>query len=318
MKYISLSILSISILLSGCNNENNSNGKIQNIETELSDTLLSQGFQLLETNCFTCHSPNMSKGSRIAPPIFAVKKHYFDADITYDEFSESIVSFVLNPTDEKAKMRGAINKFGLMPNMGFSESQIKAVTYYLYYTEIETPDWFEKHYQEEHQKHTDNALEIPDLEKGQHKALAVKSVLGKNLMGKLKNDGTIAALAFCNINALSLTDSMAILQDAKIKRVSDKPRNEIAQANSNELDIIQTFKDSLMTSGNITPILLTEGNSKKGYYPILTNQMCLQCHGAIEKDINKETFEKINSLYTNDKAIGYGLNELRGMWVVEF
>ena len=49
----------------------------------------------------------------------------------------------------------------------------------------------------------------------------------------------------------------------------------------------------------------------------MTNIMCLQCHGKPDKDILPNTLTKIGSLYPEDKAIGYGVDELRGIWVVE-
>ena len=45
--------------------------------------------------------------------------------------------------------------------------------------------------------------------------------------------------------------------------------------------------------------------------------MCLQCHGNKENDISTGTLTKINTLYPKDKAIGYGINQVRGLWVVE-
>lgn len=54
------------------------------------------------------------------------------------------------------------------------------------------------------------------------------------------------------------------------------------------------------------------------YKPILTAMpACLQCHGN-EEQIEPETWKKIQALYPEDKATGYGLNELRGMWKIEF
>jgi Protein of unknown function (DUF3365) len=54
-----------------------------------------------------------------------------------------------------------------------------------------------------------------------------------------------------------------------------------------------------------------------GYYPILTNAMCLQCHGKPNVDISITTLDKIHALYPDDRATGYVVNELRGLWVVE-
>jgi len=45
--------------------------------------------------------------------------------------------------------------------------------------------------------------------------------------------------------------------------------------------------------------------------------MCMQCHGSENEQIDNNTLAKINELYPDDKATGYGVGELRGIWVVE-
>jgi len=63
---------------------------------------------------------------------------------------------------------------------------------------------------------------------------------------------------------------------------------------------------------------MTETNGKMvGYYPIMTNQICMQCHGNQDTEVLSETLLQINKLYPNDKGIDYKINELRGIWVVE-
>ena len=54
-----------------------------------------------------------------------------------------------------------------------------------------------------------------------------------------------------------------------------------------------------------------------GYYPIVTKAMCLQCHGKKDINISSTTYATIRKLYPSDKAIGYGENELRGLWAIE-
>ncbi len=49
----------------------------------------------------------------------------------------------------------------------------------------------------------------------------------------------------------------------------------------------------------------------------MTNQMCMQCHGETNTEVLTNTLSKINTLYPDDKAMGYKVGELRGIWVVE-
>jgi nitrate reductase cytochrome c-type subunit len=54
------------------------------------------------------------------------------------------------------------------------------------------------------------------------------------------------------------------------------------------------------------------------YYPITTNAKCLQCHGVKERDIQPPVLTVLSTLYPEDKATGYEVDEVRGMWKVQF
>ena len=134
-------------------------------------------------------------------------------------------------------------------------------------------------------------------------------------MGAIQKKGTLAALDFCNIKAMPLTDSMATKHKATIKRVSDKNRNPNNKANAEELKYIAQFKTDLAAKKEIKPVVIEKENKVQFYYPIETNTMCLQCHG---KQIKPEVSKQIMKLYPKDLAIGYNENEVRGIWSITF
>lgn len=156
-----------------------------------------------------------------------------------------------------------------------------------------------------------------ELELAKAHALATKQILGKNLISKIGAEGTVEALSFCNIQAIPLTDSMSNELNVNIKRVSDLPRNPDNQASSKELEYIHSMKELLSNGEEVKPKLMETDYGNETYIPIITNALCLQCHGQVNSDILPETMEKLNNLYSEDKAIGYGVNEIRGIWVVE-
>lgn len=159
--------------------------------------------------------------------------------------------------------------------------------------------------------------EVNYLETGKGLAMQTKASLGKNLALAINERGSDGAVEFCNIEAIPITDSMSVVLGAKIKRVSDKPRNANNQANEAELAYINNW-NAAKANGEEHPPLLTEINGKMvGYYPIVTNQMCIQCHGTPEKQINTKTLSKIKKLYPTDKATGYAEGDIRGIFVVE-
>ncbi len=149
-------------------------------------------------------------------------------------------------------------------------------------------------------------------------AFKTKAQLGKHLMGTMKEKGAIAALEFCNVKAMQLTDSMATVHNARITRVSDKTRNPNNKANETELKNIDIFKNMISNGKEIAPIIETINDSIYFYYPIVTNDMCLKCHGTPNKEIDQATLLSLNNLYPTDKAVGYSENQVRGIWSIQF
>ena len=155
-------------------------------------------------------------------------------------------------------------------------------------------------------------------ERGMEIAMTTKGVLGKNLIGTINKKGTAAALEFCNLKAYPLTDSMATVHKASIKRVSDRYRNPENKANEKEMEIIEHYKKIISEGSDIIPILETAGEQVSFYYPIVTNDMCLQCHGIPNESIKRETLKSLSNLYSNDRATGYQANQVRGIWSIQF
>lgn len=326
MKQI-LTIIVISLLIISCGGKTKKkvdyNKKITQDKTE---EIIHPGKKLLEKHCFLCHNISTSHDDRIAPPMIAVKAHYIKKGTTKEGFMEEFVDFVKNPTKENAKMRGAVKKFNVMPYQQFDERDIKKIAEYIYDYQIEEPAWFKEHWQERQGKKYINSgkkmakkeVKKTPTETGLAYALGTKKVLGKNLMGTIQKKGTLEALQFCNEKAYPLTDSMSVKFNAIIKRVSDKPRNQTNQADEKELKIISQYKKLVAEKAEINPITETVNTKTKFYYPIVTNSMCLQCHGKLKEQLKPTILKKIAELYPLDKATGYKENEVRGIWSITF
>lgn len=171
----------------------------------------------------------------------------------------------------------------------------------------------------EQQQHDEEIQKYSDI--GFKYASTTKATLGKNLMAAIMEKGTEHALDFCNVQAMPLTDSMSQVHNAKIRRVSDKPRNQNNAANARELDQIEYYK-GLIADGkkgkDIKPNVEINGDQVQFYYPIITNEMCLQCHGTKEDVVKPATLAMLSKLYPEDKATGYQDNEVRGIWSIIF
>lgn len=279
------------------------------------------GKKLMQTKCYVCHNPSANGESRIAPPMIAVKNHYLSTDTTKEEFVNSMQNWIKNPVTENIKMPGAVKKFGMMPKQYFSEKTIELIAEYMYENELEKPVEFDKDQKNRNLQNDQGNLNnnsLSNQEKGLQIALATKAVLGKNLMRKIQKEGNLAALDFCHVKAIPLTDSMSIAKNATIKRASDKPRNPKNKASLAEEEYIQIFKNNIQNNKDSDPIVVENGNKVNVYYPITTNSMCLQCHGTPKTQVKETVLAGINKKYPNDKAVGYNINEVRGIWNVQF
>lgn len=306
--------------------------ELYEIPKNLTQTEAEEAQQLMSTHCYICHNPTASETEgRVAPPMVAIKARYLMNNATKEEFVSHITQFVENPTEENAIMYGAVDRFNVMPKQVFPEGVVQKIANYMYEYQIEEPVWFKEHWESSgngqgrrkgKKEWSQSGKKLTTVEKpqsleeiGLEYALATKAVLGKNLMGAIQSKGTMHAMEFCNVQAMPLTDSMSMHYNAKIRRVSDRNRNPNNKANAEELKYIEQFKADLVNKRESKPVVIEKGNQVQFYYPIPTNTMCLQCHGT---QVKPEVTKQILKLYPKDLAVGYGENEVRGIWSITF
>jgi hypothetical protein len=145
----------------------------------------------------------------------------------------------------------------------------------------------------------------------------------KALMGALKKaieeKGPAGAVSFCNIEALPITQEVADKFKVSIRRVSVKNRNPENSPNGKEGELLDAYayntKNGLDNHPNIQRM---QDGQVLLYTKAITipNGLCLNCHGEPGKEISKQTLEKINNLYPEDKAVHFKVGDLRGMWSI--
>lgn len=275
--------------------------------------LIARGESLIATNCYSCHSTDAPMNGRLAPPMAGVRSHYLTDTSSLPGFTGELIRFVHRPDKTYSKMPGAVRRFGLMPALPLPDEELEAIAAYIFYSDLDAPDWFEAHQKEE--RKAMGARE--DLaSQGKAYALQTKAVLGRNLMAAINAKGAEGAVGFCHTRAIPLTDSSGQALNVRIQRVTDRPRNPDNAADSLQLLQLEAIREDF-AAGNNEVYRLTETEQEvTGYYPIMTNAMCLQCHGEKGKDISATTLTALEALYPDDRATGYTSGQLRGLWVV--
>lgn len=87
---------------------------------------------LFKTRCGSCHQPSGNHDSRLAPPVNAIQNHYLKKYPRENEFVEAIMVFATKPTNDKVLLKGAHNRFGLMPQQSFDTLELRQIGHYLY------------------------------------------------------------------------------------------------------------------------------------------------------------------------------------------
>lgn len=148
IKFITIAII-VASLFSSCNKQKAKNSKIEiSPTTELENT---EALILFQQNCYACHSvTTKSHDEIIAPPMAAVKRRYMKEYDSKNDFVKAVVAYASDPKAENALMVGAVDKFKAMPKQEFTKEDLTKIASYIYDTEIETPEWFEDHFQQNH------------------------------------------------------------------------------------------------------------------------------------------------------------------------
>lgn len=282
------------------------------------------GKRIMEQECYICHNPEASQESMIAPPMIVIKDYYIGENTTKKQFTDDLIQWIIDP-EQESKIPVALFEFGSMPYIPYPEDVVAQIAEYIYDNDIERPKWYDEALKEGDAKGMMLKKSIIFKERqtensniGMAHAMAAKTALGKNLVKAISKEGTAGAIEFCNEKALEITDSVSVMNNVIIRRISDKPRNPKNTANEEELGYITYFKKLVAAGKDPKPIVISEGGEVDFYYPITTNSMCLQCHGKPEEQISAETFTTLKSLYPQDKAVGYSENEVRGVWSINF
>lgn len=144
--------------------------------------------------------------------------------------------------------------------------------------------------------------------------------LSATLAEAIAKDGPAKALSVCSERAPQITAEVSKSHGVTLRRASDKPRNPKNKPTVFEQAFLTAFAKALAAQEAPKPQTLTNPDGSISYFApiVLGNPLCLKCHGSPEKDIAAETLTAIRTSYPDDKATGYQLGQLRGLWHVIF
>jgi hypothetical protein len=132
--------------------------------------------------------------------------------------------------------------------------------------------------------------------------------------------GPAGALSVCSEKAPQIAKEVAQVHGVTLRRATHKPRNPNNAADEVEKAALDAFMAALAKKEAPKPQVITNTDGSRAFLApiVLGNPLCLQCHGMPQKDIAPETLAAIQKLYPDDKATGFKLGDLRGLWRITF
>jgi hypothetical protein len=166
---------------------------------------------------------------------------------------------------------------------------------------------------------SDNKVEVSEQEITGMRTTAMEFMkdLKGVLINQIQTNGVVQAVSVCSDTAQILTNNFGVQKGVFIRRVSFKNRNANNSPDDFEKKVLSKFEllhqNKELNSETEHVEIVQEGDFKYLRYlkPILVQAECLNCHGS-ENDIMPEVKQLIAQEYSNDKAVGYLVGDLRG------
>ncbi len=173
------------------------------------------------------------------------------------------------------------------------------------------------------------STEKPSTDKGEHEEFLARADeasgllmkrLGTQLKSALKAGGPESALQVCQQVGQPLTDATnQELGGVTVTRTALKVRNPKNEPNESDRKVMEAWLQKNEDGSMLLKSEVVQG-PKGGtvvYKPILTQQVCLKCHGD-PATFSPELKASLNQLYPNDQATGFTEGSLRGVFKITF
>jgi hypothetical protein len=157
------------------------------------------------------------------------------------------------------------------------------------------------------------------LEWGDELSQEAQATLMEALQKAIAEKGPVGAVEFCNVEALPLTQSVAEKYGVVIKRVSEKNRNPKNSPQEVEKPLLDAYAYNTEEGRKNAPNVQKLDDDETLLFTkaiVIPGGLCLNCHGTPGEEVADDTYERIKALYPEDKATGYQIGDLRGMWSI--
>ncbi len=157
----------------------------------------------------------------------------------------------------------------------------------------------------------DSLAEKPDLARGAELLAPFKRDLQQALRAGLA-EGPIEAIDACHVKAPEIADARS-RKGVRVGRTSDRLRNPANAAPDWVRPLLAAYSSEPSLR---TPRAVALDDTRVGYVePIVLQPVCITCHGETLAPVIES---RLRELYPEDRAVGYTVGDLRGVFWIEF
>lgn len=155
------------------------------------------------------------------------------------------------------------------------------------------------------------------LDEARKVATSIPPKLLSVLTDEIAKGGPEGAIDVCREKAPKMAAAASAETGWAIRRVSLKNRNPKAAPDAWERGVLEDFDKRAANGEKPTSLekdeVVADGDKKIYRYmkALPTQDLCLSCHGTADR-ITPAVKAKLEALYPDDKAVGYGAAEIRG------
>lgn len=159
----------------------------------------------------------------------------------------------------------------------------------------------------------------PTLAMAQEITGASFAALSSQLSAHMKLGGVAAAIDYCSLQAMPLTDSLSSHFGVSIKRTALRLRNPKNKPTTEERAMLEKFEQMMLDGNQPKPVLTQNEQGEWRYFqPILLMPLCSKCHGDENSQIAPADLDLIRAAYPADEAVNFMEGDVRGMWSLTF
>lgn len=156
--------------------------------------------------------------------------------------------------------------------------------------------------------------DVPDeatLARGAELLLPFKRDLQEALKSGLEK-GPVEAISVCRIQAPEIATSLS-RDGIRLGRTSHRLRNPANVSPGWVSPVLESYREN---PGDRAARIVPLPGGRSGYVePIVLQPLCLSCHG---KTLAPDLAGRVAELYPDDRAVGFDVGDLRGVFWVEY